>query len=196
MKAKSQNTNIIRTVSVPVSRQAKVQIEALQTLLQIPAARILECALQALLGSLPTKDQQLVTELVDRSLDAHQNVNPRSSASENAEPKEANTVTGKIFKYLGSLSDGLTIVFDNSNPMEISAEKIALIKAEIARRKGPVLMGAIYSPLMPNSLGEAISKRHGITPITLSYVVPLLQQARFCRTWKKGRAWVIETVKS
>ena len=88
MKAKSRYDGIVRTVSVPVSRVAKIQLEAIQTLLQIPAARVVESALQALLDSLATKDRQLVTELVDRALAAHQNVNLQGSAPENAELKE------------------------------------------------------------------------------------------------------------
>jgi hypothetical protein len=53
-------------------------------------------------------------------------------------------------------------------------------------------MGAIYSPLMPNSIGEAIYKKYKRSPIVLSYVIPLLQQRNEVRAFKEGRNWLVE----
>jgi len=53
-------------------------------------------------------------------------------------------------------------------------------------------MGAIYSPLMPHSIGEGIKKKYGLTPINLSYVVPLLRERKLVKAFKKGRNWYVE----
>jgi len=55
-------------------------------------------------------------------------------------------------------------------------------------------MGAIFSPLMPNSIGEAIQKKYKLTPINLSYVVPLLRERNLVQALKEGRNWYVEAV--
>jgi hypothetical protein len=53
-------------------------------------------------------------------------------------------------------------------------------------------MGAIYSPLMPHSIGEGIQKKYGLTPINLSYVVLLLRERKLVNAFKKGPNWYVE----
>ena len=49
---------------------------------------------------------------------------------------------------------------------------------------------------MPNSIGEAIQKKHRLTPINLSYVVPLLSERNLVRAFKEGRNWYVEAVQN
>jgi len=89
------------------------------------------------------------------------------------------TITGKDFEYSGSLDAGLTVTFRNAT-LRISREIIRVIRDEITRRS-PVLMGACYKPLVPDSVGETLSMEHGTTPQVMSYVLPLLIDEGFCR---------------
>ena len=53
------------------------------------------------------------------------------------------TVSGKEFRYRGSIEDGVEILFESSQPVRITSESIHRIKGEIDSRKGRALMGAI-----------------------------------------------------
>jgi hypothetical protein len=44
--------------------------------------------------------------------------------------------------------------------------------------------GRILFPLMPNSIGEEIQRKHKLTPINLSYVVPILRDNGIIRAFK------------
>jgi hypothetical protein len=55
-------------------------------------------------------------------------------------------------------------------------------------------MGANFSPLVPNSIGEAIQRKHKLTPINLSYVVPLMRERGLVRAYKEGRNWIVEAI--
>jgi len=101
------------------------------------------------------------------------------------------TVNGKPFRCCGSIDEKLEIFFENSQPLRITKDSIDKIRKEIAPRKGPALMGAIYAPPMPSSIGEAIQTKHKLTPINLSYVVPLLQERHLVSAFKEGRNWYI-----
>jgi hypothetical protein len=53
-------------------------------------------------------------------------------------------------------------------------------------------MGACLMPLVADSLGKAIYLKHKLTPIHLSFVIPLLQSEGFCSARKEGRNWLVE----
>ena len=110
--------------------------------------------------------------------------------------KTSHTVNTKEFSYRGSIDSKVEVVFKNSQPLRISRESIELITKEIESRGGPTLMGAIFSPLMPNSLGKAIQEKYRLSPITLSYVIPLLRERGLVKAFKNGRNWYVEAVKS
>lgn len=101
----------------------------------------------------------------------------------------AMTVTGTSFKYSGSLETGLMIHFTSSPAMKISPEIIAVIRREIDER-APVKMGANRAPLVPDSVGETLAERHGVSPQVMSYVLPLLVEEGFC-TVSEGRPVVV-----
>jgi hypothetical protein len=187
----THETGAVKSITIALPFTTRVQLEALQTLLQIPTARVLEQAVSELLRSLPDEDRNLVESLASRARIVKNHLTSRANTVEDASVKQAATVTGKTFKYTGSLETGLIVHFANSNPIKISAESVQRIRDKISSLS-PVLMGAIYSPLMPNSLGKAIKEEHQLTPITLSYVVPLLEHEKFCRTYKEGRNWIVE----
>ena len=90
------------------------------------------------------------------------------------------TLTGKPFTYSGSLTNGLTVLFENSGTaMKIPVRIIEIIRAEI-RRRSPVLMGANMKPLVVDSVGETLWLEHKVTPRTMSYILPLLIEEGFC----------------
>jgi hypothetical protein len=45
---------------------------------------------------------------------------------------------------------------------------------------------------MPTSIGEAIYQKYKLSPINLSYVMPLLQENKELRAFKEGRNWYVE----
>ena len=90
------------------------------------------------------------------------------------------TVMGKRFKYRGSLDKGISVKFEDSGAdWVIPAAIIEVIKAQIAERS-PVLMGASRRPLVKNSVGETLYRDYGFSPQAMSYVLPLLIEAKFC----------------
>lgn len=95
---------------------------------------------------------------------------------------EGKTLTGVIYKYNGSLDDGLE-VFKGSPSFKVSKELIDLIKSEI-ERKSPVLMGACRDNPNPYSIGRFLLDK-GHSPQNLSYVIPLLIDNGFCIASKK-----------
>ena len=88
------------------------------------------------------------------------------------------TLMGVDFDYSGSLESGLTV--HKGVDVEIKPEIVRIIRNEI-RRRSPVLMGACRKPLVPDSIGETLSRDYRVSPQTLSYVVPLLVEEGFCR---------------
>ena len=165
-------------------------LEALETLLRVPVNRIIEAALETYVAKLPERDQQLLESLVTRASE-HEVAAQSSAGVAGSEVNEAQTVKGKSFRYRGSLDDGLEVRFENSQPLRILPESIAKIRKEIRDRRGPAMMGAIFAPLLARSIGEAISRKHGISPINLSYVVPLLVKNGEIRAFKEGRYWMV-----
>jgi len=95
---------------------------------------------------------------------------------------EGQTLTGVIYKYNGSLDDGLE-VFKGSPSFKVSKELIDLIKSEI-ERNSPVLMGACRDNPNPYSIGRFLLDK-GYSPQNLSYVIPMLIDAGFCIASKK-----------
>jgi hypothetical protein len=178
-----------RPLSIAFTLATKLKIEALETILQRPASTILENAVQAFIAALPDGDRKLVGSLATRALES---VQQSSEAETAARPMRlCNTVNGKQFNYTGSLDEGISVMFEKSRPLRITRESMDRIRQEIEHRKGPALMGAIYSPLMPNSIGEAIQRKYKLTPINLSYVVPLLREHGIVRAFKEGRNWYV-----
>lgn len=172
----------------------KLKIEALETILQQPTSVVLERAVLSFIDALPNGDRSLVQSLATRALES---VQQSSKAEPNAKAIHGcNTVSGKQFRYRGSLEEGIEILFDNSQPLRITRESVDLIRQEIEGRKGPALMGAIFSPLMPHSIGKAIQEKHKLSPINLSYVVPLLRERGVIRAFKEGRNWYVEAAES
>jgi hypothetical protein len=104
------------------------------------------------------------------------------------------TVSGKEFFYREMVVGGIEVLFENSQPMKITRESIDRIRQEIIGRQGPALMGAIFSPLMPHSIGEAIQQKYKLSPINLSYVVPLLCKRNEIRAYKSGRNWYVQAI--
>jgi predicted transcriptional regulator len=180
----------LRPVAVSLSLDAKLKLDALSTMLQQPNSTILERAISTFVGSLTDADQELVESLAMR---ARQSLFQQSAASDGS-ILTSNTVTGKDFRFRGSLDDGLEVFFENSQPLRVTRESIDLIRKEIESRKGPALMGANFSPLVPNSIGEAIQRKHKLTPINLSYVVPLMRERGLVRAYKEGRNWIVEAI--
>ncbi len=175
---------------VAFSLRSRLTLEALETLLRIPANRIVESALEAYVAGLPEADKRLLESLVSRASE-HEAALESSTKTRGSEVHEGQTVKGKSFNYRGSLDEGLVILFENSQPLKIPPESIAKIRTEIRERRGPALMGAIFAPLLPGSIGEAVARKHGISPINLSYVVPLLVNSGEVHAFKKGRYWMV-----
>ncbi len=100
--------------------------------------------------------------------------------------KQTKTLMGVVFKYEGSIDNGL-IIYKN---IKINISKIIInaIKSEIIRRS-PVLMGACRDNPIKNSIGESL-KMQGYSPQYLSYVIPLLIGEDFCEANDK-RPFVI-----
>jgi hypothetical protein len=89
------------------------------------------------------------------------------------------TVTGKPFRYSGSLSTGLTIYFKPPATKHITLAIVQVIREEITSRS-PVLMGANRNPLVADSVGETLCLRYNESPQIMSYVLPLLIDEGFC----------------
>jgi hypothetical protein len=84
------------------------------------------------------------------------------------------------FEYSGSLQSGLVIRFASGGKLAIDRDTIDIIRQEIVQRS-PVLMGASRKPLVQNSVGEALKVRYRKSPQLMSYVLPLLVEAGFCK---------------
>jgi hypothetical protein len=180
-----------RSSAILLSLDAKLKVDALATMHQKSAAAIIESAVLAYVAALPDADRTLVESLAAR---AKQSLASRRDGSDGDGLRTSKTVNGKEFTYRGSIDSGIEVLFENSQPLRITHESINRIKQEIVRRKGPALMGAIYSPLMPNSIGEAIQQKYKLTPINLSYVIPLLCERNEVRAFKEGRNWYVQAV--
>ncbi len=100
------------------------------------------------------------------------------------------TVTGKSFEYSGSLANGLAVTHESGHATRIGTATVDFVKREIERRS-PVLMGANRQPLVRDSLGESVRVELGQSPQVLSYIIPLLVEAGFCRVAKSGRNYVV-----
>jgi hypothetical protein len=88
------------------------------------------------------------------------------------------TITGKDFKYSGSLYAGLII--HKIVAVKIKPEIVQIIRAEIQNRN-LVLMGACRKPLVADSIGETLWLEYRVSPQVMSYVLPLLVEEGFCR---------------
>ena len=177
-----------RPISVALSLTTRLRLQAIETILQQSTSVVLQRAIEDFIEHLPDHDRALIKALTTRALNSLQK---RADDDTPREESTGRTVNGKPFRYRGSIDDGLEILFENSQPLRITKASIDKIREEIADRKGPALMGAIFSPLMPDSIGEAIQTKHKLTPINLSYVVPLLQEQRLVNAFKEGRNWYI-----
>ena len=111
--------------------------------------------------------------------------------------KKLFTLTGKSFKYKGSLNEEVIIYpSDNSGrdqerfALTITPYTINLVKSVIMQ-KGEILMGASRDNPPQNSLGAAL-KSEEQTPQQLSYLVPILIESGFCEYSKKGKAFVVK----
>src|SRR3974377_1797268 len=185
-----------RPTPISLSTETKLKLEALATMLQQPMSVVVERTVLAYIGSLPEKDRDLIESLAARAAQslAQQSGEPKQGGTQmNGGRRLSRTVTGKEFAYIEG-SVGIEVFFENSPPLRISHENMERIKHELVSRKGPALMGAIFSPLMPHSIGKAIHDKYGMTPINLSYVVPLLREAGIVRAFKEGRNWYVEGV--
>jgi hypothetical protein len=179
---------LARPLSVVLPLTTRLGLQAIETILQQNTATVLQRAIEDFIGNLPNHDRSLIGAMTTRALNSLQDrITSDTPHAENT----SRTVNGKPFKYRGSLDEGLEIFFENSQPLRITKANIDKIRKEINDRKGPALMGAIYSPLMPNSIGEAIQTKYKLTPINLSYVVPLLQERHLVNAFKDGRNWYI-----
>lgn len=99
------------------------------------------------------------------------------------------TVTGKPFKYEGSLDTGLTVYFKPPHKVRISPEIIEVVRQQIITRS-PVLMGANRKPLVADSVGETLATEHHVSPQYMSYILPLLVEEGFC-TVGHGKPYTI-----
>jgi hypothetical protein len=181
-----------RPLALPLSLDSRLRLEALETIFQQPSSEIVERAILGLLDRMAEADRLLVEALVNRARQAISD-SKQNGTSRDSDLKTCYTVTGKEFRYRGSLAEDVEVVFDNSQPLRITRESIDHITHEIQERQGPALMGAIYSPLMPDSIGEAISRKYRLSPINLSYIIPLLREQGLVRTFKESRNWFVET---
>ena len=182
-----------RSIPVSLSAETRLKLEALSTMLQESTSLVLERAVVAYITSLPLVDRDLVELLATR---ARQSLSTQSSVSPEGDIRSSRTVKGKEFIYKGSIDDRIEVLFENAPPLRITRENIDRIREEIVSRKGPGLMGAIFSPPMPNSIGMAIQRKYRLTPISLSYVIPLLRERGEVRAFKEGRSWYVEAVTS
>jgi hypothetical protein len=196
--AQASSTSIVSRYQPPLSLtlplRTRVQLEALDTLLRQSSSEVVERAVAALVETLDTRDRELIELLTNRVLE-NIGQNRQMAERETSTIRDSQTVSGKKFRYSGSIEGGLEVHFENSQPLKISAESIERIKEEIAARKGRVPMGAIYSPLMPNSLGEAIHRKYKLSPINLSYVIPLLKERNVVTAFKERRNWYVQAVR-
>jgi len=186
--AQQIDSPLTRPLSVALPLTTRLRLQAVETILQRPTSAVLQKAIEEFIDHLPDHDRALIDAMTTR---AHNSLQDRTMNNPTREENTGRTVNGKPFRYRGSIDEGLEILFDNSQPLRITKANIDKIKKEITDRNGPALMGAIYSPLMPNSIGEAIQTKHKLTPINLSYVVPLLQEQHLIRAFKEGRNWYI-----
>jgi hypothetical protein len=159
--------------------------------MQVTSATVVERSLEALLSTMSSDDRNIVDLMTCRALE-NAGGQCHSANGQTQDVLEARTVKGSLFKYTGSLKTGLEVFFPNSPSLKISAESIRLIREEIDARSGSVRMGACLKPLVADSLGEAIYCKHKLTPIHLSFVIPLMESEGFCSTWKEGRNWLVE----
>lgn len=114
--------------------------------------------------------------------------------------KEAKTLMGKHFWYDGNLTEGILVYptkKDNESftgtIVRISKDEIDFIRKEI-KLHSEIPMGACRDNPKRNSLGEKL-RRMRKAPQILSYVIPLLNEEGFCRTFKDGRAFIVRLSK-
>jgi hypothetical protein len=154
-----------------------------------PADKVIAHAVAALMKELPAANRHTAESFIAL---ARQSL--PSGAPLHQTAKTAKTVNGKEFTYTGTIDEGIVVQFDKSQPLRISREAIDSIRREIVTREGPALMGAIFSPLMPRSIGEAIQTKYKLSPIMLSYVIPLLRDRGEVQVFKNGRNWYVRAV--
>jgi len=114
--------------------------------------------------------------------------------------RESRTVMGKKFYYTGEIS-GDVIVYPTDKSgnqrsngiVPINSNVILFIKSEIQRNR-EIAMGACRDDPSRGSLGEKLRDRRW-SPQYLSYIVPLLIEARFCETFKEGRSHILRCVR-
>src|SRR5258708_33781946 len=100
----------------------KLKIEALEAILQQPTSVVLEKAVLSFIEALPNGDRSLVQSLATRALES---VQQSSQAEPNTKAiRVCNTVSGKQFRYRGSLEEGIETLFDNSQPLRITRTNI------------------------------------------------------------------------
>jgi hypothetical protein len=180
-----------RGASLQIPPHTRVRLESLATLMQVTGATVVERSLEALLRTMLTDDRNIVDLLTCRAL---QNAGEQGQAANGRSQNvfEARAVKGRPFKYTGSLKTGLEVFFPNSPSLKVSAESIRLIREEVDAHRGSVRMGACLKPLVADSVGEAIYCKHKLTPIHLSFVIPLMESEGSCSTRKEGRNWLVE----
>ena len=113
--------------------------------------------------------------------------------------QELRTVTGKPFRFKGSLDEEL-IVYPSDptgQPQDrvvvaISPFAIRLVMGLIEKH-GRLLMGACRDKPPLGSLGHFL-KQEKQTPQVLSYLIPILAREGFCRIGHEGRAITVEHV--
>lgn len=109
--------------------------------------------------------------------------------------KEGMTFTGKKFLYEGSINSSV-IVYPlygsgqrTGSKIYIDKKIVDLTKSAI-ENKSEIPMGACYDNPSPNSLGELLYKKK-ISPLLLSYILPLLEEEGYITHYKEGRGfWV------
>lgn len=118
--------------------------------------------IEEFIKNLPDHGRVLIQELTTRALKGLQDQTadeiPRAECIDR-------TVSGKPFRYRGSIAEGLEIHFKNSQPLRITKASIDKIIKEIADDTNQT---------------QALSHH-------LSYVVPLLQEQKLVNAFKEGR---------
>jgi hypothetical protein len=110
--------------------------------------------------------------------------------------RELRTLTGKSFRFKGNLHEELIIYPSDKEDqpqdkfaLAITPYTIELVKSRIEEKR-EILMGASRDNPPKNSLG-AMLKEDGQTPQELSYLIPILIDAGYCRHAKEGAAFKV-----
>ena len=110
--------------------------------------------------------------------------------------RELKTLTGKSFRFKGSLREELIVYPSDKDgqtqekfALAITPYTIELVKSRI-KEKREILMGASRDNPPKNSLG-AMLKEDGQTPQQLCYLIPILLLAGYCRHAKEGAAFKV-----